>query len=250
MGVKRRSPKARKASLVATRRGRSRRAPERVARRQAAATPSSATADGGRPDAAIRAATEISRQLLKAYRYVEVSPESVVAEARARGLVVSSLEELRAQPLAKRDALQTTFVKSAKIWATSHGTTLGSAGLVTVGADVAALVAVNLRMVQQIAYSYGVHPAPERVDGWALLLAALGASEDPATLREVGPDQARELAARLLEETAVAFARRLGGRQAGRAVPIVGAVFGGLSNYAFTAEVGSRARAFYRALAP
>jgi hypothetical protein len=104
-------------------------------------------------------------------------------------------------------------------------------------------------MVQQIALSYGVQPAPERVDGWALLLSALGGQGDAAAAREVPPAQAKELAARLLEDTALTFARRLG-RQAGRAVPIVGAVFGGLSNYAFTAEVGTRARAFYRELAP
>lgn len=236
--------------MIATRRSRSRRAPVHTARR--VATPSAAVTGRARPDrGATRAASEISRQLLKAYRYVEVSSESVLAEARARGLVVSSLEELRAQPLDRRDALQTTFVKSAKIWATSQGTTLGSAGIVTVGADVAALVAVNLRMVQQIAFSYGVRPAPACLDGWALLLEALGArNDDIGAMREVEAERAKELAARVLEETALAFARRLGGRQAGRAVPIVGAVFGGLSNYAFTAEVGSRARAFYRALAP
>ena len=221
-------------------------------RRPAAAPPppASETADGGRPDpVANRAAHEIAKQLLKAYDYVEVRVESVLAEARARGLVVATLDELRAMPLAKRDALQTTFVKSAKIWATSHGTTLGSAGIVTMAADVAALVAVNLRMVQQVAMSYGVAPAPERVDGWAILLQSLGAEVDVHAVRAAPKETARELATRFLGETAVTFATRFR-RQAGRAMPIVGAVFGGLSNYAFTAEVGTRARAFYRDLAP
>jgi hypothetical protein len=221
----------------------------RTASPKRAARSARESADGGRPDPATGAAHEIAKQLLKAYGYVEVREESVLAEARNRGLVVSSLEELRAQPLEKRDALQTTFVKSAKIWATSHGTTLGSAGVMTIAADVAALVAVNLRMVQQIALSYGVTPSAERVDGWALLLTALGGSIDLAFARERSDAEAKVLATRLLEETALAFAKRLG-KQAGRAMPIVGAVFGGLSNYAFTAEVGSRARAFYRELAP
>lgn len=223
-------------------------------------TAASATADGGRPvratagsakpdPVAQRVGHEIAKQLLKAYGYVEVKAESVLAEARTRGLVVSTLDELRMQPLAKRDALQTTFVKSAKIWATSHGTTLGSAGIMTVAADVAALVAVNLRMVQQIAMSYGVEPAAERVDGWALLLASLGVPIDVSATRLVEAKDAKALATKLLEETAMTFAKRLG-KQAGRAVPIVGAVFGGLSNYAYTAEVGSRARSFYRELAP
>lgn len=236
--------------------------PALVARRRKArrAARAAATADGG---SAVRAGTagakadpvaqraghEIAKQLLKAYGYVEVKPESVLAEARARGLVVSTLEELRTQPLPKRDALQTTFVKSAKIWATSHGTTLGSAGLMTVAADVAALVAVNLRMVQQIALSYGVEPAAERVDGWAILLTSLGVGIDVSATRLVEAKDARALATKLLEETAFTFAKRLG-KQAGRAMPIVGAVFGGLSNYAYTTEVGSRARAFYRELAP
>lgn len=224
---------------------------KRRASAKAAQPASAASADGGRPDPiATHASHEIAKQILKAYGYVEVREESVLAEARARGLTVSTLAGLRAQPIDKRDALQTTFVKSAKIWATSHGTTLGSAGVMTYAADIAALVAVNLRMVQQIGLSYGVTPAAERVDGWALLLLSLGGDVDVAMTRSVDAGRAKELAARLLEETALAFARRLGGKQAGRAVPIVGAVFGGLSNYAFTAEVGSRARAFYRALAP
>lgn len=235
--------------MAASRTGK-KRAKKRTASRKRAARPSPASADGGRPDpVATGAAHEIAKQLLKAYGYVEVREESVLAEARTRGLIVSTLEDLRAQPLEKRDALQTTFVKSAKIWATSHGTTLGSAGVMTMAADIAALVAVNLRMVQQIALSYGVAPAPERVDGWALLLAALGGNIDPAATRGKSAAEAKELATRLLEETALSFAKRLG-KQAGRAMPIVGAVFGGLSNYAFTAEVGSRARAFYRELAP
>lgn len=237
------------ASRSGTKRAKKRTASRKRAARPAPAAPTANT-DGGRPDpVANRAAHEIAKQLLKAYAYVEVREESILAEARARGLVVSTLAELREQPLDKRDALQTTFVKSAKIWATSHGTTLGSAGVMTIAADVAALVAVNLRMVQQIALSYGVAPAAERVDGWALLLVALGGDIDLASTREKTDGEAKDLATRLLEETALAFARRLG-RQAGRAMPIVGAVFGGLSNYAFTAEVGSRARAFYRELAP
>lgn len=237
------------ASRSGSKRAKKRTASRKRAARSAPAAPTANT-DGGRPDpVATRAAHEIAKQLLKAYAYVEVREESILAEARARGLVVSTLDELRQQPLDKRDALQTTFVKSAKIWATSHGTTLGSAGVMTIAADVAALVAVNLRMVQQIALSYGVAPAAERVDGWALLLEALGGNVDLASTRKKNAGEAKELAARLLEETALAFARRLG-KQAGRAMPIVGAVFGGLSNYAFTTEVGSRARAFYRDLAP
>lgn len=235
---KKRTKSPRKATLVVGRRQATRKRAARVS--------------AEKPDVAMTAAHEISKQLLRAYAYVEVRAESVLAEARARGLVVSTLEELKLEPLARRDALQTNFVKSAKIWATSHGTTLGSAGMVTMAADVAALVAVNLRMVQQIALSYGVDPAAERVDGWALLLSALGGSVDVRATRELGisdRERAKGLASKLLEETALAFAKRLR-KQAGRAVPIVGAVFGGLSNYAFTAEVGSRARAFYRELAP
>ena len=262
-------PKSRRSALVASRPAPARsnprsrpggrdeeRGPARKTRRFPKAA---ATADGGRPvrtnaspkpdPVAQRVGHEIAKQLLKAYGYVEVKAESVLAEARARGLVVSTLEELRSQPLAKRDALQTTFVKSAKIWATSHGTTLGSAGLMTLAADVAALVAVNLRMVQQIAMSYGVEPAAERVDGWALLLSSLGVAIDVSATRLVEVKDAKALATKLLEETAMTFAKRLG-KQAGRAVPIVGAVFGGLSNYAYTAEVGTRARSFYRELAP
>lgn len=235
--------KSRKATLVVGRRQASRKRAARVS-----PSPEAAKSD----PVATRVAHEISKQLLRAYGYVEVRAESVLTEARARGLVVSTLDELKSEPLAKRDALQTTFVKSAKIWATSHGTTLGSAGVVTMAADVAALVAVNLRMVQQIALSYGVDPAAERVDGWALLLVSLGGTVDVAATRALGTsdrERAKELATKLLEETALTFAKRLS-KQAGRAVPIVGAVFGGLSNYAFTAEVGSRARAFYRDLAP
>lgn len=198
-----------------------------------------------------RAVTEISRRLLKAYRVIVVTEESVLAEAQARGLQATTLEELRALPVDKREALATMFVKSAKIWATGHGTSLGAVGVVTMAADIAALVAVNLRMVQHIALSYGVPPGPERIDAWALLLGALGEHIDVDATRQITRKQAAPMATKLVTETAKLFAQRLLGRQgAGRAVPIVGAVFGGLSNYAFTSEVATRAREYYRSLAP
>ena len=196
-----------------------------------------------------RVMDEIGGQLRRAYRLVTVDPRSVVEEASARGLHVGSLAELRALPQPKRDALATTFIKSAKIWATGHGTSLGAAGLVTVAADIAALVALNLRMVQHVALSYGVEPAHERLDAWAILLAALGETSDPRAARHVELSEAPAMAARLIGETARLFTERLL-KGAGRAVPVVGAVFGGLSNYAFTARVATKAREFYKSLAP
>lgn len=203
------------------------------------------------PGRMARAVEEISRRLLNAYRIIVVSPDSVLAEAQARGLPATTLEELRALPVEKREALATMFVKSAKIWATGHGTSLGAVGVVTMAADIAALVAVNLRMVQHIALSYGVPPGPERIDAWALLLGALGENIDVDATRQITRKQAAPMATKLVTETARLFARRLLRTQgAGRAVPIVGAVFGGLSNYAFTTEVAARAREYYRSLAP
>jgi hypothetical protein len=200
---------------------------------------------------AVRAADEIARQLLRAYRLIQVDPASVVAEAASRGLHVTTLAELRAVAQPKRDALATTFIKSAKIWATGHGTSLGAAGIVTMAADIAALVAVNLRMIQHVSLSYGVEPAPERIDAWAILLAALGQPTDPKAARDVPRAQAAPAVTRLVSEIAQMFAKRLlRSGSAGRAVPLVGAVFGGLSNYAFTAQVGTRAREFYKSLAP
>ncbi len=209
------------------------------------------TAAVARKPLTIRAADEIARQLFRAYRRVEIAPESVLGEARSRGLLANTLEELRGLPLQKREALATTFIKSAKIWATGHGTSLGAAGIVTMAADIAALVAVNLRMIQHIALSYGVPPAPEKIDAWALMLAALGETVDVDATRMIPAKHAPAAATRLISDVAAIFARRaLKSAQAGRAVPIVGAVFGGLSNYAFTSEVGNRAREYYRSLAP
>lgn len=225
---------------------------KRVAAKTARAAAKAPSAALARKPLTIRAADEIARQLFRAYRLVEISPEAVLGEARARGLLANTLDELRALPLAKREALATTFIKSAKIWATGHGTSLGAAGIVTMAADIAALVAVNLRMVQHIALSYGVPPAPEKIDAWALLLGALGETVDVDAARMIPPKHASAAATRLISDVAALFARRAvrGSQSAGRAVPIVGAVFGGLSNYAFTSEVGNRAREYYRSLAP
>ena len=199
-----------------------------------------------------RASDEIARQLFKAYRRVEVAHDSVLAEAQVRGIPARTLEELREVPLAKREALATMYIKMAKIWATGHGTSLGAAGVVTMAADIAALVAVNLRMIQQVALAYGVPPGSERVDAWAILLSALGEPIDIDAARVIPGKQAALAATNLISETASMFARRLlrSRNSAGRAVPLVGAVFGGLSNYAFTAEVANRAREYYRSLAP
>lgn len=199
--------------------------------------------------AGARATAEIARQLLKVYRLVEVRASSVLEEAQARGLRVDTLEDLRAIPIEKRDALATTFIKTAKIWATSNGASLGAAGMVTIAADVAALVAVNLRLIQHVCLTYGLPTAVDRVDAWALLLAALGEEIDVAAIRATPPGRVRAVTEKLVEDTARTFTKRLlGGRGAGRSVPLVGAVFGGVSNYAYTVEVGTRAREFYRSI--
>lgn len=235
---------ARRGSKKAPRTGAKSAKPAKAGRTSAPAAPKKARLG--------RASDEIARQLFKAYRRVEVTPGSVLAEAQARGIAAGSLEELRQVPLAKREALATTYIKSAKIWATGHGTSLGAAGVVTMAADIAALVAVNLRMVQHVALAYGVPPGAERVDAWAILLSALGEPIDVDAARMIPGRQAAFVATGLISETASMFARRLlrSRNAAGRAVPLVGAVFGGLSNYAFTAEVANRAREYYRSLAP
>ncbi len=193
---------------------------------------------------------EFARQLLRVYRLVGVREQWVISEAQARGLPATNLAELRACPIEKRDALATTFLKAAKIWATSNGASLGAAGVVTMAADAAALVAVNLRLAQSLCVAYGLPLGPHRVDAWGLLLSALGETVDLTSLRRMAPTDAAPAAERLLAETARAFAKRLVRRgAAARAVPILGAVVGGFSNYAYTSEVGARAREFYRGLA-
>lgn len=198
-----------------------------------------------------RLAKELRHKLNQAHDFVSVDESVVLKEAHARGLQAENIDELAALPLAKRDALATTFIQSAKIWSAGEGASLGAAGIVSVPADVVALVATNLRMVQSIAAAYGMRlDTPNgRVHAWVPLLEVLGAEEVPVEWYEGPKAPPRSALTTIANRIARAFASRLVKQDKARAVPLVGAVAGGVSNYAFTNQVGASAKQHFRARA-
>lgn len=198
-----------------------------------------------------RLAKDLRARLEKAHDFASGDCSAVLHEANNRGLPVDSVEELRDQPLQKREALATTFIQSAKIWSAGEGASLGAAGIVSVPADVVALVATNLRMIQSIAAAYGFrldHPNG-RIEAWLPIVRVLGIESIPDDWHAGPKPPPRKALSQLVSEVAKSFAHRLVKEERARAVPLVGAVAGGISNYAFTSEVGARAQSHFRALA-
>lgn len=195
-----------------------------------------------------RLAKDLRRGLVRVHDFVSVDHRTVLNEAHTRGLVVEEVEELLALPLTKRDALAQTFIQSAKIWSAGEGASLGAAGIVSVPADVVALVTTNLRMIQSIAAAYGIRlDNPNgRVEAWLPILAALEADPVPEKWHKGPSAPPRDALSKTVGEVAKRFATRLLQREKVRAVPLVGAVAGGVSNYAFTASVAALAQTHFR----
>ena len=193
-------------------------------------------------------ARELRSSLEKVHDFVSVDPQTILDEAVQRGLDVDSIEALATTPLSKRDALATTFIQTAKIWSVGEGASLGAAGLVSLPADVVALVATNLRMIQSIAGAYGIRlDNPNgRIEAWLPVLQVLEAEPAPKSWY-LGPRRPpRKALQTVVGEVARTLSARLIRHERARAVPLVGAVVSGVSNYAFTSEVAVSARAHFR----
>lgn len=193
-----------------------------------------------------------------------VDLSGILKGVQARGVTVDRLEDLRTADLEKLDVhARSLFTENAVLAAIEGGGTgLGGAALLL--ADIPLLFGINLRLIQQIAATYGF---PLRGPDWRPLVLSVW------NVAASGGRESRNEALREISVAAAAFARDVPfrGRVSGtfrdqnrhvpreiakgllshkvlQAIPIAGAAVGAGVNYWFTTETAEAAYMLFRAL--
>lgn len=189
----------------------------------------------------------------------------VLAKARARGLDVEHVEELRDHPLEELDPLAREFFSQNALLAAIEGGGTSLGGPLFIAADIPLLFTINFRVIQQVGAAYGF---PLREPEFQPLVVAI------YNVAASGSREAKHAAMRELSVAAAAFAhemgykgRRVGGtfqeqnrhlprelaknlaaRKLGQLIPVAGAAVGAGVNYWFTDQTARAAAMLFRSL--
>ncbi len=188
----------------------------------------------------------------------------VLAKARAQGLDVEAVADLRDQPLDALDALARAYTSENAVLAALSGGGAGLGGVLLLAADIPVLFTVNFRLIQQIAAAYGF---PLKGPGYTPLVvsifnvAASGSREAKSdALRELavaaaavdgGGYRGRRAQGTLREQLGHVpreIAKNLGAQKLAQTIPIAGAAVGAGVNYWFTDQTAQAAAMLCRAL--
>ncbi len=190
---------------------------------------------------------------------------SVIRAAERDGMKVETVEALRDEPLARLDPLAQRRLSENALLAAIEGGGTGLGGAALIAADIPLLFTINLRLLQQIAASYGFpmrepeyrslvlgiynaaaagnqqakNDAMREISVAAAVFAQDGSYRGRApsnTLRDQARNLPREIAKSLVE------------RKLAQTIPLAGALVGAGVNYWFTSEVSKTTRMLCRAL--
>ncbi|MBD59880.1 MAG: hypothetical protein CL808_07160 [Citromicrobium sp.] len=164
------------------------------------------------------------------------------------------LTDLKAcQNAAERVAIATRAISG------TTGAASGVGGILTMGLDIPATIALALRCIRDTGRAYGydgkgarerlfrlqvlelasINDRKQRAERLAALEAGIGAD---GTLSEISPEDIEPVIEQAVERVSRALALALVRRRVGAVVPLVGSVIGGAVNVSFQGDVGEAAR--------
>lgn len=143
------------------------------------------------------------------------------------------------------------------------GAASGIGGILTMGLDIPATIALALRCIRDTGRAYGydgkgarerlfrlqilelasINDKKQRAQRLAALEAGIGAD---GSLSEVPPEEIDPVIEQAVERVSRALAIALFRRRVGAAVPLVGSVIGGAVNVSFQGDIGEAARFAYQ----
>ncbi|MCO4783323.1 MAG: EcsC family protein [Candidatus Cloacimonetes bacterium] len=169
------------------------------------------------------------------------------------GLEAQSIEEVWLQDLECARKISEDWKKWAKIQAGSSGVGFGMTGLVGLIPDITVLMAINLRMIQAIALTYGFSftSEQEKIELWFVIGSCLGVSQYRDIVGKSAskswdkyiqgtPCNDRPLSL-VLRKIAKALSIKLTKKSVVKTVPLLASPVGGAMNYSMTESVGVKA---------
>ena len=192
-----------------------------------------------------------------------VDPHAIFATYEKLGNPVQSLDEVKNLSPEIRNQAADNYIRKGEWASAAEGAATGVGGVFLLAADAVSLLALQLRMIQQIGYCYGfeVNKPEERLFAVKLLAEAYqhpALQERDALMREM------HMAASLLKgkipfmllknrfftyglsKVGQAIGIKIAGRKIAQFVPLVGAIAGGYINRRVTKDIALIAKEVYR----
>lgn len=211
-------------------------------------------------------------EMLRDGSYWTYSDALILRDAKALGLQIDTLAELRQVDMRLLDRLARKQFTANKVLAALEGAGLGAMGLVAVAADIPLLFGLAFRATQQIGASYGFDMSDPRMEVVVLHVLSAGSATGEAakaaaltdmhvaakmftkswTYQRIAEETATGVVAQALKEATrrlpAEIARNITKATLAKSIPVVGAVVGGGFNYWFLSSTTRSAYMLFREL--
>ncbi len=168
---------------------------------------------------------------------------------------VHTFEDIVHIPLSAMDKTALSIQKAHAGAATVQGAATGIGGVFTLAADIPAILAISLKTLQEIAISYGYDPNEKEERVFIIKCLQFTSSDvvgKKAILRELSEyanrENSKEMVSQLQgwREVIVSFQEQYSLKKMFRLVPVVGILFGALSNRSMIEDLSDAGIMLYR----
>ncbi|MCQ6557803.1 EcsC family protein [Paenibacillus mendelii] len=187
--------------------------------------------------------------------FMQTGGQYIISEREVlRKLGVQTLDEAAGLPLASMNKTAEDFSESRKKFATVQGATTGFGGLFTLAIDIPALLGISLKVIQEIAISYGYDPKQKEERVFAVKCLQFASSDivgKRAILEQLAlfgkPESHGQMASQIQgwREVMTTYRDNFGWKKLFQLIPIAGMLFGAFINRGTLQDVSEAARMLY-----
>ncbi|UVI32610.1 EcsC family protein [Paenibacillus spongiae] len=188
--------------------------------------------------------------------FLQTGGRYIISEREVlRNLGVQSLGEAAVLPLTSMNKTAEELSESRKTYATVQGATTGFGGLFTLAVDIPALLGLSLKVIQEIAISYGYDPKEKEERVFAVKCMQFASSDivgKRAILEQLAlfgqPGSHNQMASQIQgwREVMTTYRDNFGWKKLFQMIPIAGMLFGAYINRGTLQDVSEAARMLYR----
>ncbi|MFC7441024.1 EcsC family protein [Laceyella putida] len=166
-----------------------------------------------------------------------------------------SLDKVADLPIQAMDHVATDLKESRKQFATMQGATTGFGGIFTLAIDIPALLGLSLKVLQEMALSYGFNPKDKQERVFIVKCLQFASSDyvgKQAIIKELTTVNATHEASESISklegwrEVILTYGENYGWKKLFQLVPVVGIVFGAYINRSTIDEVAEAGQMLYR----
>jgi uncharacterized protein (DUF697 family) len=193
-----------------------------------------------------RVENSLSKALFRAYKTVRVDPDRFLMELRAgHGLPVTSFDAMYSIEPPVLDSIAENIIHSSMKIAAVEGAGFGLGGIITIVPDFSILAGITLRTIQRLSLLYGFefNTDDEMANLWIAAASAAGVDLGRDLLEK---NVVNRMIPKIIQRIAAQASAEFVEKWAGRLVPVVSSLVGGVLNYYFVRAWGERAHTHFR----